>query len=79
MFVARGTLDEARLKQLCEKNYNNRALVPEHTEILRQWEKDAEAFRAWSSSTALPLQSRRLLKQCKRKRGRGGKGISKGD
>lgn len=45
MFVVEGKLDGDELRQACEKNYNNRAMVPEHPEIIGKWLEDAAAYR----------------------------------
>lgn len=45
MFVGASELKGDELRKACERNYNNRALVPEHPQILASWPTDAQAFR----------------------------------
>lgn len=45
VFVAQGTLDESQLARRCEQQYNNRALVPDHPEILGRWITEAKAYK----------------------------------
>jgi arylformamidase len=38
-----------------EKEYDNRARVPEYTEIFTRWERDAAAYQAWAYDAKLGL------------------------
>src|SRR5687768_6712501 len=53
MFVERGRLDRVQLQTLCDRSYNNRALVPDHPAVLTRWLAEAHTFRETAFSSGL--------------------------
>ncbi len=45
MYVAAGKLNGQELEKICEANYNNRNLVPDHDDEIARWRVDAAAYR----------------------------------
>ncbi|MBZ0216682.1 MAG: alpha/beta hydrolase [Fimbriimonadaceae bacterium] len=45
MYVAAGKLSGKKLADICEANYNNRKLVPDHGDEIANWQNDAAAYR----------------------------------
>ena len=45
MYVAAGKLSGDALADICEANYNNRKLVPDHGEEVAHWQSEAAAYR----------------------------------